>query len=99
MALERFIDQNNIKAMMIQETGNWTPSIGSFDNKYIAKNDLSLYPERYGVAMIMHKSLNPVHINELDESKDEEISITCMLAITEEDKHNFKLPEFICVFV
>ena len=67
IAINKFMFDNNIKAMMLQETGNWTPSAGAFAKTTVITNNVNLNSTLLGVSLVIDKSLDPEHIAELDD--------------------------------
>ena len=80
MALEHFIYENRIDSMALQETGPWTPSMGSYKGKKVFSNKPDNLHGTAGVALILDQNLLPEIIDELIE--DDVDAVWCQVKIS-----------------
>ena len=61
LSLQKFIHDQDIKLMALQETGCWKPTDGFFGDNVVMKKDTTSRnnPNLRGVALIVHKDLLP----------------------------------------
>jgi len=59
LSVQKFIHDQGIKLMALQETGCWEPTDGFFKDKRIMRNDTTNGNNLRGVALIVDKDLLP----------------------------------------
>ena len=57
LVLDKFLNDQNITAIALQETGCWSPSAGMFQGRKIYKNKTDMSSVISGVALVLHESL------------------------------------------
>ena len=77
VALQKFINDQNISLIALQETGKWKPTDGFFIDKQIIQN--KCINDQMGVAIIADKNLSPEHLDNIeDDSVD---AVWCQLKL------------------
>ena len=69
LALDKFVYDQNIMAIALQETGCWNPSKGIFQGRKIFQSKTDATSNSAGVALVIHNSLKPEQIEDITDDK------------------------------
>ena len=78
LSLQKFIHDQGIRLMALQETGSWEPTKEFFKEKTIMKNNITGKDHLRGVALIVQKDLTPELVDIEDTNID---AIWCQIKL------------------